>query len=1095
MASSYLFNTEQTLDSIEAQKKANNTPQTWSPTDWWDGFKEENLFTNMWEYFANNEDYPAKDGYLYSEDPQLEGMEDFHDQFFFSRSPEESAAIKAKLIERAEQNYASPWYYLGRVTGAFADPSTLLLWTKAGQSAKVFGSAMIAEEFAKQNMDTTRDDSYAAWVAGIGIGVPVALSLFKTRPSVKVQQEMKVLDKKWNEGVGKEVLVDGKWIDPHTKVGNSSVGAAATKQSAKDDITIGAREASELEGQKFVESKLKWFGEDGPWTPVFRLTKTNSNIARNMVADLLDTPLLKMRNTEKWGYEATGKSLETDLRMYQVHEIESLKFIKDQYLKYLKANKQSVPKSEIGIMLKNTMNNDGVFSLSGFSKEVTKAMVMGEHAVPEVAQAARFSKKNFYDRLFKEANELKIREQPILHELNFWKYHLKEMQRMKSGKKVFNRPSENTQYTYSRTEIENIIDTLTDALNNIRKNPDGVKDYINIVYNKDAILANKARFRQIIVENFERRLRNNYIKRMPSAKVIDDIVEDLSNHFPFKAPNKTAWKEVQNGMDLLIQRYAFNRPRYARALRRRTLNLDKEAQLELIKGNFMVSDIFALQKIYYRSITPDILLTRKYGDTAGLGLNYVDEASSATFPGIKQVFQEYQLKTFRAKNKKEKIALQKEKFQALNDLEASVDLIRGTYGVPANPHAWYSRAMRMFKHYNALTMLTGFMAAIPDTARVVMTSGIKRGFQTQFEMFSKGFKQNSIFAMGKREAQSFGEALDMITGQRAMLFSDIGDMFGMGNKLESGLGKVSQMNFMYVNLMSRWTEFAKSTASVTIGSRILEDSLKWAKGQPLGTKWKTALAASGIDKGMAIRIANQLEKHGAIPGGKGDIGLKYNYIANSSMWDDALAKNAFGAAMNKEINRTIVTPSKGDTPLWMSNQFGSTWAQFKKFAMGAQQRMLMRGMQERDLDFLFGSMLLIGSGMMIDAIYHKYRFQRDYGKLSMTQKLLNAFDRSGLGGIYMDINKAIETLTDNRIGIAPFLGSRRPYSPSGRWIAGTVGGPTAGQIYNIFDILYDVGGNKYNHHTAKNVRRLIPFQNVWYLDWLFDGAEKGLRFK
>ena len=87
----------------------------------------------------------------------------------------------------------------------------------------------------------------------------------------------------------------------------------------------------------------------------------------------------------------------------------------------------------------------------------------------------------------------------------------------------------------------------------------------------------------------------------------------------------------------------------------------------------------------------------------------------------------------------------------------------------------------------------------------------------------------------------------------------------------------------------------------------------------------------------------------------------------------------------------------------------------------------------------------------------------------------------------------VETLTDNRIGIAPLLGAKRPYSPSGRWIAGTVGGPTSGQIYNIFDIIYDVGGKKYNHHTAKNVRRLIPWQNVWYLDWLFDDIEKGLR--
>lgn len=69
--------------------------------------------------------------------------------------------------------------------------------------------------------------------------------------------------------------------------------------------------------------------------------------------------------------------------------------------------------------------------------------------------------------------------------------------------------------------------------------------------------------------------------------------------------------------------------------------------------------------------------------------------------------------------------------------------------------------------------------------------------------------------------------------------------------------------------------------------------------------------------------------------------------------------------------------------------------------------------------------MLMGSGMMIDAIYHKFRFNRDYSKLSLTQKLLNAFDRSGLAGIYTDINKAIETLTDNRIGMGPMLGEKK----------------------------------------------------------------------
>jgi len=381
-------------------------------------------------------------------------------------------------------------------------------------------------------------------------------------------------------------------------------------------------------------------------------------------------------------------------------------------------------------------------------------------------------------------------------------------------------------------------------------------------------------------------------------------------------------------------------------------------------------------------------------------------------------------------------------------------------------------------------MLTGFAAAIPDVARTIMTSGIKRGFKTQFEMFSDFLDGGTILKMGKKEAQSFGEAVDMITGQRAMLFADVGDMFGLASKLESSVGKASAFNFMYVNLMSRWTEMAKSMASVTIGSRIIEDSIKWTKGS-LTDKWKTALSSSGIDQDMARRIAVQFEKHGEK--------TKHNFMANTAKWEDEAAVDAFGAALNKDINITIVTPGLGDTPLWMSTELGSTFAQFKKFAIAATQRMLLRGMQEKDLDFLFGSILLMGSGMLIDKIYTEFRFGRDYSKQSLTTKLLNAFDRSGLAGIYTDINKAIETLTDNRIGISPALGENKPFASSNRWKAGTISGPTGGQIYNIFEILYDVGGNQYNHHTAKNVRRLIPFQNVWYLDWLFDDIQKGLH--
>ena len=1154
----YYLPTPITEDWSKDQADKNKTPITWSPTDAWTGFKEENL---SWmavkkgvEWLFKHQDFPPDENYNPSEDPQLQGYDDFSHLFMFSKSSHETSSILQKLQKHSEINYASPWYHLGRVTGAILDPTTLLLFTKVGQAAKVFGTAMVAEEIFKQNLDPIRNDSYVPWVAAGGYAIPAIINkLTQVKAPLSLKRKIDKLDDHWVEKSARnpklettklkskeDILEDGQvgtFKEPMPSVGAAGIGTV--KRQTTKEI---------MEGEEFVKSNLRIFGEDGPWTPVFRVMKSASKTARIMMADLLDTPLLKLKNTKEWGFDVTGKSIETDMRMLRVGEVQSHNLIKEQYLLYVKREQgaHKVPKTNLGTMVHNKYNNE-FMSLNEFSVEVTKARLNKGSDIKEVDAAYRISEAKVYKPLFEQSNLLKIREMPVLQELNFWSKILKGIRAKKEGTYKYWSKKDKAWVEVPITVIEKKIDKLTERLAHIQSK-EGVDGYINLIYIKHAIDKNPEAFKNIIRDFYTRKG-----KSINEGK-LNELTDTLSNHFPFTRFEKTNWREItklkeetlaklyamrasgqkegsklyetaleeindkilkfkQGGKEdiselfisllgketahktfldalkdieqiLLRERYVFPHPRYARANRARELNLDKQAQLELVKGGFIMSDIFALQKSYVRQMLPDILLTQKYGDTMGLGFKYIDEATSQTYPGLLKVLQEYKEKIFMASNKKEKVRLTEEMYKTLDDLEAAIELIRGTYGLPANPHSWTSQAMRTAKHYNALTMLTGFMAAMPDLARIIMTSGINRGFKTQFEAFGNYLGSRELFNMGKKEAQSFGEAIDMVTGQRAMLFADVGDMFGLSSKFEGNMGKLSSFNFMYVNLMSRWTEWAKSMASVTIGSRIIEDSILWSKGK-LGDKWKTALASSGIDEQIAVRIANQFSKYGEK--------TKHNFMANTALWNDELAKNAFGAALNKDINITIVTPGLGDTPKWMSTELGSTFAQFKKFAMAATQRMLMRGMQERDLDFLFGSMLLLGSGMMIDAIYHKYRFNRDYGNLSLTQKLLNAFDRSGLGGIYTDVNKAIETLSDNRIGISPLLGESKPYGSSGRWKAGTLFGPTGGQIYNIFDILYDVKGNKYNHHTAKNVRRLIPFQNIWYLDWLFDDIQKGLN--
>ena len=1110
MGISYSQTTAYTTQDAQKRAKDNfkefDTSLVGRVTDLWEGFKEENLLYMAYDEIVNGQKYEGDATYDYQNDPQLEGYELIKDQFAYSRSAQETTDLLARMKHNATIEKESPYYFLGRITGSLLDPSSYFLFTKAGRavggSAKVFGTAATTEEIIKQNLDPFRDDSFVPIVGLASFVIPAAINKFTTPvPNHVVDKAVKSAND-WIPTINKEskrmivknidgtqsvfengVLVNPKKLDTPP----SSVGAKVNTD-AQNLSTPGKR----LEGEAFVKSYFSKFGEEGPWTPVFRTMKSLSTNARKMMSDILDTPLLKLKSTRDWGFQAVNPSLEVQLKMEEVAVIESMKDIKNIYLRYLESIGQTKPKTEAGINWRNSFSKEGM-SMSQFSNEIVRARIMGKEYKGNsfVIEAARVTEEKVYGPLMKQIQKYKLREEPVLAEIRTMESILQMFKDTGTTTKIVKSQIDGKKATWTKPQVEAQLEKLIERLKNIQNNPDGVQNYINIIYNKSAIDKNPALFKKIIKEFLNRKGIT-----MNEAK-LNKLVEDLSGHFPFVRFEKRRWDKLlvkaealKNGgikeLNELIanERFLYNRARYARATRARNLNLDSEAQIALLNANMIGGDIFALQKAYYRQVVPDILLTKKYGDTAGMGYKYVNEAESMTEPGLLQVAAEYNMRIGFTQDKAKRLKLVKEKNQVLNDLEAAVELLRGTYGLPSNPHHWTSVALRSMKHYNALTMLTGFAAAIPDVARVIMTSGIQRGFRTQFEMLTEAVIGNGIYKMGKKEAQSFGEAVDMITNQRAMLFADMpSDMFGFVNKLESTMGKTSQFNFMYINMMSRWTEMAKGMASVTIGSRILEDSIKWGKGT-LTDKWKTALASSGIDEQMAKRIAVQFEEHGTK--------TKHNFMANSSEWTDEAAKKAFGAALNKDINITIVTPGKGDTALWMSTELGSTLTQFKKFAMAASQRILLRGMQERDADFLFGSMLLLGSGMLIDGVYHKYRFNRDYSKVPMAEKILNGFDRSGLAGIYADVNKAIETLTDNRFGMSPLLGAQKPYGSSTRWKMGTVFGPSGGQIYNIFDILYDISGKKYNHHTAKNVRRLIPFQNVWYLDWLFDDIQKGL---
>jgi hypothetical protein len=473
-------------------------PVQFNISDFGTGFMDENLPAIGIEYLMNNQDFPADENYNPKEDPQIQPYEDFYDHFMFSKSVAQTSAIIDKLNKNAEANYSSPWYHLGRVTGAFADPSSLLLFTKVGQSAKIFGTAFAAEEIAKQQLDPIRDDSYVPWVVAGGYGIPYILNKM-ARGSVGAATQQKVIeaDKAYHTApkqITQQIYEDGKFINPTERTTVGSVGAAANESK------IQPRPIDEFTGERFVKSNLGKFGEDGPWTNVFRTTKASSKTARTMIADILDTPLLKLKNTKKYGFQSTDASIETKLRMREVGSIEAMKEIKEQYLLYINRVQGKSPKTELGINLHNRFNDK--MSLQEFATEVTKTRLNKmQHDVPEIAAAARITDIKVYKPIGKEVQDLGIRKLPIERELAFWKSTLETMVKKGEGTKSFKSKVDGTTSQYTRTEIQNKITKLEERLKRTDKL---VEDYINIIYNKTNIDRNKGLFKDIVREDLHK---------------------------------------------------------------------------------------------------------------------------------------------------------------------------------------------------------------------------------------------------------------------------------------------------------------------------------------------------------------------------------------------------------------------------------------------------------------------------------------------------------------------------------------------------------------------------------------------------------------
>ena len=511
-------------------------------------------------------------------------------------------------------------------------------------------------------------------------------------------------------------------------------------------------------------------------------------------------------------------------------------------------------------------------------------------------------------------------------------------------------------------------------------------------------------------------------------------------------------------------------------LNERTLLIPDE-QIE----DFLDRDIFNISRFYNKTMGADIELTKTFGQAtmkdkiadikedyrlqrgdavreAGLDPDNIDE--------LGEIPEELQ-KKLTAINKAEK--------ETIRDVEGIRDRLRGTYGIPDDPEALISRAYRVAKGVNYLRLLGGMtLSAMPDVARPIMVHGITRSFKDGLIPMVKNFRQ---FKLQANEAKIAGTALDMINNDRALAISNLDDAWMYTSGFERGLTAM-QDNFKFVSLMAPWNSAVKQFSSLLSQNRSIEMIQALAKGDTLKAGEVTRLAKYGIDKPMAERMAKQIKRHSTNEDGI--------WWANTQAWDDRGAVDTYRAALKQEVDKIIVTPGQ-DKPLFMSREAGSVIMQFKTFALASTQRMLLSGLQQRDMAAMNGFMLSMMLGM------GAYWSKTDESRLSddPAKWVVEGIDRSGSMAWFMEANNMMEKITG--FGINPMLGQQRATRYASRNAAEAMFGPTYGTVFGT--IIPLIAGITSGEMTAKDVqkmRQMLPYQNVFYIRKMLDELEKGV---
>lgn len=518
-------------------------------------------------------------------------------------------------------------------------------------------------------------------------------------------------------------------------------------------------------------------------------------------------------------------------------------------------------------------------------------------------------------------------------------------------------------------------------------------------------------------------------------------------------------------------------------LNARTLDMSAEE----IGEEFLENDVMKLARIYLHTIAGDVAVAKRFGTpNAAQQLLASKDAYNAKIDQFKNVTKDSKGKPISAETraKMEKEITAQYNFNRIR-LEAILGRIRHTRILPGNPSGISYRLAKVALDANTTRLMgTVVPSSFSDLGRPVMKFGLTSTFRDGLIPLITDFKGYKAAA---EEAELNGVGIDLLIHTRAHQWSDVTDDTIGRTKFERGL-HYAAAHMGVVAGFDLWTQEAKkltaviATAKMTRAIETVVTGTGSARRLAKDTEYLAKLNITGDAAEAMWKVINTVEGGGRMKG---------RLLPNTKYWQDRDLAHTFGQAIVGQLNSTIVTPGV-ERALWMdATMTGKLIGQFRSFGMSSVSKTVIAGLQDRDLATLNGVMISLALGALSYYVWavsiggDAYQEMLDAPLEKWADEMV---DRSGLlaaGNEFWHIAQRIP-------GLAPYasFAGGRTSQREGAALADLFFGPT-------YDLVFKKGAGVVmglddpTQNTARLMRSILPFQNVFYLRQLLTQVEEA----